>query len=152
MLFLASLPGVLEQRDGRRDTALGVARRRRHTAIEELLLEAGAKPEHASYQDPASSGREAGAGVGAAAAEGEEEYSSWTPAERRSYCHGGEGGSGRGGAPPGLQPHGRGSGFGGSWGRGRGRSAAAAAVAAPGSGLQAAPDQHQEPPKPHCPW
>jgi hypothetical protein len=158
VLFLASLPGVLEQRDGRRDTALAVARRRRHTAIEELLLEAGAKPEHASYQDPASSSREAAAG---AAGEGEEEYSSWTPAERRSYRHGGEGGSGRGGggggrggAPPGLQPHGRGGGFGGSWGRGRGRSAApaTAAAAAPGSGSQSVLEQHQEPPKPHCPW
>lgn len=33
VLFLASLPGVLEQRDGQRDTALAVAQRRRQQSV-----------------------------------------------------------------------------------------------------------------------
>ncbi|EFN54330.1 hypothetical protein CHLNCDRAFT_135566 [Chlorella variabilis] len=91
-LFLASLPGVLEQRDGRRETALAVARRRRHAAIEELLLEAGANPEHASFQEAAPSSS------GGAAEEGE--YMSWSAEERQRYRHGGEGGE----APPSRCP------------------------------------------------
>lgn len=67
LLFLASLPGVLEQRDGRRETALAVARRRRNSGIQELLLEAGAKPEHASFGGDAGDNR----------AGEEEEYCSW---------------------------------------------------------------------------
>lgn len=107
VLYLASLPGCLEQRDGRRETALAVARRRRQAAIESLLLEAGANPDLASFQ--AGSGGGGGGGPAAAAAaeeEAEEEYMSWSRDERLSYRHGGArgggSGSGRGGPPPGL--------------------------------------------------
>lgn len=119
-LFLASLPGCLEQRDGRRETALAVAWRRGHTAIEELLLEAGARPEHASFSSapPASTS-------GSGPVQEEAEYCSWSAEERRSYRQGGEGGrgggSGRGrGPPPGLRARGTGDWRGSSRGSGTG--------------------------------
>lgn len=111
VLFLASLPGTLEQRDGRRETALAVACRRRHSNIEQLLLEAGAKPEHASFG--------AGPGGSQEGTEGdEEEYCSWSAEERWRYRHGGQGGR----APPGLQRAGRSGSRGGGRGAGRGSS------------------------------
>eukprot|EP00887_Chlorella_sp_A99_P006380 scaffold3.g6380.t1 len=44
-------PGVVEQRDGRRDTPLAVARLKHRAEAERVLLEAGAKPELASFAD-----------------------------------------------------------------------------------------------------
>ena len=126
-LYLSSLPGCLDQRDGRRETALGVARRRRQAGVEAVLLEAGANPELASFQGGGGGGGSsgggavggagpagsmpaaAGAATAAAEGEGEEDYVSWSREERLSYRHGGVpgrggGGGGRGGRgpPPGL--------------------------------------------------
>lgn len=137
VLFLASLPGALEQRDGRRETALAVARRRRHAAIEELLLEAGAKSEHASFHEgpaPSSSG-------GDGAAEEGGEYCSWSREERLRYRHGGVG------PPPGL----------GARGRGRGRMAGGrmggAGSGGRGGARQPPPSQGPEQQeRPKCPW
>lgn len=146
-LFLASLPGCLEQRDGRRETALAVARRRGHAAIEELLLEAGARPEHASFHEgsaasPSSGGWGAGGGQ-------EEAYCSWSHDERHSYRDGGKGGrsgGGRGrGPPPGLQ--GRGRGGGGTYG-GRAPVGSPAAEQHEHGGQQ----QSQFPQRERCPW
>jgi hypothetical protein len=131
--YLVSLPGVLEQRDGRRDTALAIAKCRGHSAVEQQLLEAGANPDLASFREgPASSsGRAPGGPGGWLTAEEEDKYCSWTPEERRSYRHGGEGSTAAG--PPGLHLRG-----GGGRGRGRGRG---------GSQSQA---QQRAPSK--CPW
>ncbi len=147
VLFLASLPGALEQRDGRRETALAVARRRRHSGLEELLLGAGAKPEHASFAAAPSSSQEGTEGS-------EDEYCSWSAEERWQYRHGGRGGR----APPsshrggrfGSRGRGRGSGAGGrglGGGRARTRGDAEAGGAKGGS-----PGAEQQPPPSRCPW
>ncbi len=155
-LFLASLPGCLEQRDGRRETALAVARRRGHTAIEELLLEAGARPETASFGSapPASTSGSREGGEEAA-------YCSWSAEERRSYRHGGEGGRGSGGRgrgpPPGLQARAAGSWQGRSrdGGRGSGGRGYGGGRGPEGGGQaeQREPEQQGQPPKQErCPW
>lgn len=159
-LFLASLPGCLEQRDGRRETALAVARRRGHTTIEELLLEAGARPETASFSSapPASA---SGSGCSE-----EAEYCSWSAEERRSYRHGGEGGRGGGGRgpPPGLRGSGPGSWQGRSPGRGGGRGyggkgySSSKGPAGGGSAERTQPEQQGDGPQAQpqqqerCPW
>ena len=143
--FLGSLPGVLEQRDGARNTALGIARHRGHREVEAALLEAGANTQLGGYAAPA--------GVGKAAAEGEveaaadAEYCSWSEDERRRY-RGGGGGGGRGGAG-----RGGGCGMGGSGGRGSGWRAP------PPPGLQRVPSGSGDPKggggaevKARCPW
>ena len=98
--YLASLAGVLEQRDGRRETPLGVALRYRQAAVAQVLREAGARDEGASFAPEAlttarwdEGGEEGDAGG----------YMSWGNKERQSYKRGGKstawrarGASGRG--------------------------------------------------------
>ncbi|KAL4458557.1 hypothetical protein ABPG75_013422 [Micractinium tetrahymenae] len=148
VLFLASLPGVLEQRDGRRETALALARRRRHSTIEELLLEAGAKPEHASFGGAPDGSPEGGEGA-------DDDYCSWSAEERWRYRHGGQGGR----APPGLQRGGgrfgaRGGGRGGGRGvsGGRGWSRSGVEPAGSGGGPQGGDHPHQPQQQSRCPW
>jgi hypothetical protein len=133
VLFLASLPGVLEQRDGRRDSPLAVARRRGHRAIEELLVEAGARAEPAtlSKEGPPRGSMAAGDAK-------EEEYCSWSAEERLRYRRGGQGvptrqpGRGRGGGRAGGGP---GRGGWSSWSSGGGTTGT-----------------RPEPRQPRCPW
>lgn len=47
--YLVSLPNVIEQRDGQRETPLAVAIRRGNREMEQLLLEGGADLSHANY-------------------------------------------------------------------------------------------------------
>lgn len=44
-----SLPNVIEQRDGQRETPLAIAMRRGNVEMQQLLLAAGAAPERANY-------------------------------------------------------------------------------------------------------
>ncbi|GAB4821876.1 hypothetical protein N2152v2_008922 [Parachlorella kessleri] len=96
--FLASLPNVIEQRDGQRETPLAIAIRRGNLEMQTLLIEAGADLEHANFhREPplAPAKKEAGHSSSEEEREKEEEYISWNRAERRAYKHGGEGGPNR---------------------------------------------------------
>ena len=98
MTYLASLPGVVEQRDGRRDAPLAVATQRGHADVARILREAGAREEHASFSEHA-----AGEGGPEPAA-----YMSWSREARQSYRTGGVAGRG-----PGRQGRGQAAGRGG---------------------------------------
>lgn len=99
---LAKHPGVVDQRDGRRDTPLGTARRRLCAArpgselaaalqrVEEALLAAGSNSELASFTDARSSMKQ----PDAAGLEGS--YQSWDRQQELEWRHAAERGRGRG--------------------------------------------------------
>ena len=103
---LSTQPGVVEQRDGRRDTPLAVARALGHAAVEEVLLAAGANPHLASFASGPPAEPEGSEGGGA---------------NERSYT--------ASSGPPGLVRQG---GFRGGRSSGRGRSRKPAGHEQPG--------------------